>query len=345
VLKRLDKGKRSTRARKSPRAKRADRLRKGDASLKPDIDFFLIGAAKCGTTSVYRTFSRHPDIYVPPIKEPRFLCGSNLKKGWRWYARNWKKQPAGTITGDFSPSYSVSLSASAPAPRRIAQHYPNAKIIYVVRDPVAAAISNWRMATAKSKEGLSFAEAVRAWPSVGQRMKFWSQISLYRKYFPDSQIRVIVVEEITRNPARMREIFKWLGVRSEGRDIPRFATANKSSARINRPPRPSIPTEDRQWFLAQMKDEARAILDYAGVRRSVWKLTTRSKAWMSEKELAAQKERQNKIRKGLAWIVPAPVQRFVQRTVKPAQHLKCLVLVRAPRKLARLVGIKTEPRR
>lgn len=319
---------------------------------RPKIDFFVIGAAKCGTTSLYWTFSRHPDIYVPPIKEPRFMSGENWKRGWEWYAANWAKQPRGTITGDFSPSYSVSLGAQARAPRMIAEHYPDAKIIYIVRDPIAAAISNWRMAVFANRKHIDFNDAVRNLPAVGQRVRYWSQISQYRTYFSDENICVVAVEDITRNQKTMSDVFRWLNVRHEGAGIPRFVTANTSAIKIGRPPKPSIPIANRIEFLKTMRDEAENILTYAGLPHSTWLLETGSQAWLSDDEIEAQKRKElrdlrersltqffaMKLKLWLAATIPRWVKRQGARTIDSfaVRVLKRWMFVRIPRRLGRI---------
>lgn len=330
---------------------------------KPKIDFFLVGAAKCGTTSVYRTFSRHPDIYVPPIKEPRFMSGETLAKGWKWYAANWKKQPPGTITGDFSPSYSVNLRDNARAPKMIAKYYPRAKIIYIVRDPVAAAISNWRMATQTTAvTDHSFVEAFRTLPAVGDRMRYWSQISLYRKHFPDEQIRVVVAEDLTRNKKTLTNLFQWLGVRHEGPDIPKFAKANRTVTRTKRPPKPYIPVPDRIEVLSALRGEAEKILAYAGLPAKTWSLSKEAFAWLSDKEIEVERKRQiefaniKKRKKAKQWSAlrkmkrrlgmgspPVWIARKTTQAVNsyPGRLVKRWLFVRIPRKLGKILRLRS----
>jgi len=102
--------------------------------FSPDISFFVIGAARCGTTSIYSYLTQHPRIAIPTIKEPRFFT-QNWKEGWDWYAEVYGNIGPGEIASDFSPGYS-NMSINAKPARRIAKFYPDARIIYLVRHPI-----------------------------------------------------------------------------------------------------------------------------------------------------------------------------------------------------------------
>lgn len=104
-------------------------------------DFFIIGAAKAGTTSLYDMLARHPGIFLPARKEPEFFARDDLyAEGLENYA--WLFEPArpDQLAGEGSTLYSLSPFFPETA-ARIARHVPRARFVYVLRQPVDRAYS------------------------------------------------------------------------------------------------------------------------------------------------------------------------------------------------------------
>lgn len=114
-------------------------------------DFLIIGAAKCGTSSIASALDMHPDIFVPP-QELHFFT-TRHKKGEDWYLSNF--QVPEKILGEKSPSYLFILECH----QRIHRFIPGAKLVILLRDPVVRAYSNWNMRYNKKRlitEGLGY---------------------------------------------------------------------------------------------------------------------------------------------------------------------------------------------
>ena len=126
-------------------------------------DFFIIGAAKCGTTDLASLLDRHPSIRLSRPKEPAFFCRDEMADDvemllwhgdefWRsvdWdrhldailpaYSRLFKDIPADMLAAEASAWYFLSRRA----PRRIHQLLPNAKLIAILREPAGRLISDY----------------------------------------------------------------------------------------------------------------------------------------------------------------------------------------------------------
>ncbi len=110
-------------------------------------DFFIIGAAKAGTTSVHAALSRHPAIFMPDRKEPEFLARDDLyDQGIESYAQLFEPSQPGQLIGEASTLYSLGRFFPHTA-RRMAAHCPDAKIVYIVREPVDRAYSYYLQLT------------------------------------------------------------------------------------------------------------------------------------------------------------------------------------------------------
>ncbi len=102
------------------------------------VDFFIIGAAKCGTSALDSYLSKHPDIYMCPNEPNTFASDVDgvHHTSETEYFENFKGKD-GLLKGDASPIYIFSQEAVP----RILKHNPKAKLIALVRDPVTMAAS------------------------------------------------------------------------------------------------------------------------------------------------------------------------------------------------------------
>lgn len=134
---------------------------------EPDLEvlpnFFLIGVAKAGTTSLFDMLVKHPEIYGPPEKETRFFNDDGkFHKGTGWYQKNYYRNARHfPIRCDATPAYLIWSSKVAP---RIHSLYGDTPIKFAVifRDPVHQAYSHYWQRVRQGVEELSFTEALEA---------------------------------------------------------------------------------------------------------------------------------------------------------------------------------------
>lgn len=104
-------------------------------------DFVVIGAAKSGTTSLYALLDRHPGIFMPEIKEPEFFARDDIfAQGIQSYAQAYAQARPEQLVGEASTLYTLSPLYPQTA-ARLAAHTPDAKLIYMMRQPVERAYS------------------------------------------------------------------------------------------------------------------------------------------------------------------------------------------------------------
>jgi hypothetical protein len=126
-------------------------------------NFFIIGAAKSGTTALFDILNQHPEVYFPYQKEPNFFSNEKLySKGLGWYEqtyfKNAFKYPA---RGEASPHY-IYWSEKTSVRMAELDRNKNIKIIAMFRDPVKRAYSHYWMLAHRELEDLTFAEALKA---------------------------------------------------------------------------------------------------------------------------------------------------------------------------------------
>lgn len=105
------------------------------------IDFVVIGAMRAGTTTLHTLLTRHGQIAMSRDKETDFFIATkNYGRGLDWYHAQFDAQRP--IRGEASPNYSKRRDFPG-VPERLLRHAPEARLIYVVRDPVARAVSQY----------------------------------------------------------------------------------------------------------------------------------------------------------------------------------------------------------
>ncbi len=114
-------------------------------------DFLVIGVAKSATTALCDTLRCHPDVFVSTPNEPRYWCrkGHELYKTPEWYAALFADAPTGSLRGEGS-TRSTNPEHAAMAARRMAAAIPDARLICLVRHPIARLESDWKM---RAREG------------------------------------------------------------------------------------------------------------------------------------------------------------------------------------------------
>jgi hypothetical protein len=164
-----------------------------DLALAPPLpNFFIVGAPKAGTTSLYYYLSQHPDVYMSPIKEPNYFAteirAENISPQWQAWAQKEndslqqylrgsmrEKRFGGLVSNWFDylklfqnanrekaiGEASVCYLWSRTAARNIASTTSNPKIIMVLRNPVDRAFSQYKQAVTNGLVGSSFREQVR----------------------------------------------------------------------------------------------------------------------------------------------------------------------------------------
>lgn len=178
-------------------------------------NFLVIGAARSGTTSLYHNLSTHPEIFMPLKKEPQFFT-SNWEHGFEWYKHWFDGQTAETAVGEASMTYTYPAYANV-APERIAHHLPDARLIYLLRNPVERTFSHYNYYRYYSQvEKRDFAQAIAEWDIYLGASLYSEWIERYLRFFTPDKLLVVLFEEMVANPAQeLARIFSFLGVNSE----------------------------------------------------------------------------------------------------------------------------------
>jgi hypothetical protein len=205
-------------------------------------DFLIIGAQKCGTSSLHARLAEHPQVLPPLTKEVHYF-DRRPEYPLDWYRAHFPLRTsladvaAGTgrtaATGEASPSYLFHPACAA----RIHRALPTAKLIVLLRNPVDRAYSHYQHVRRRGWEPMDFEAALDAEPdrlaaeararsaetlfqgtahrrfSYSARGLYADQLARYLEYFPRSSLLVVESESYAREPARIySEVLDFLGL-------------------------------------------------------------------------------------------------------------------------------------
>lgn len=123
-------------------------------------DFIIIGAQRCGTTSLYDYISTYSTNFVPAERKETQYFSELFDRSIDRYLSLFPVFRGGRLTGEASPTYAFPASI----PKRVHDAFPDTKLILIVRDPVERAISHRKLIDKLGDEyadDLSFLEALK----------------------------------------------------------------------------------------------------------------------------------------------------------------------------------------
>jgi hypothetical protein len=176
-------------------------------------NLILIGAQKCGTTSLYDYLRQHPAIFMSRTKELKFFCASEQAGRDRaWYEAQFPVDRP--VRGEASPQY-TNFPFEPGVPARMHALLPQARLIYLVREPVARILSHYVHWIGEGQETRSLAAALADFESSPYvtRSRYAWQLEQYLAFYPREQVLVISTEELRdQRAATLRRVFQFLGV-------------------------------------------------------------------------------------------------------------------------------------
>jgi hypothetical protein len=235
--------------------------------------FIVIGAQKCGTSSIYNYLAQHPEL-IPAFKKEIHYFDNGLERGQDHFHRGeyWYRAhfPLATprnrrrLAFEASPMYCF----HPEVPARIAAMDPAMKIVFMVRDPVSRAVSHYYHEVGKGRESLEFAAAIESEAertgaamaagdyldpefknhTYAARGLYAEQLERYLAFFPRDQVLVLDSAEFFSDPqSTLRRVFSFLGVRA---DVPIRDLTPVNVSRLRKQVDPAALERLRRFFAA-----------------------------------------------------------------------------------------------
>lgn len=199
-------------------------------------NFFIVGAQKAGTTSLYYYLKKIPGVYMSPLKELFYFAPhavqtsiADVIRDKDEYLRLFKNASGYIAVGEATPFY----LCDPDAPKLIHQTVPHARIIMILRDPIERAYSNYLMKKKYSGMKSSFYdELMRDYKSQEKLFgksnnnmyvefgMYYEQVKRYFEIFGREQVKVIIFEEFVQHPEQtVNEVLAFLRVNHKVTEI------------------------------------------------------------------------------------------------------------------------------
>ena len=196
-------------------------------------NLIIIGAEKCGTSGLHYHLGLHPEISMSRPKELNyFIEERNWPRGEEWYRRHF--DPLAKVRGEASPNYTA-FPQHVGVPERMAQVVPDAKLIYLLRDPLQRIAAHWVHNYAKRREKGTLAETL-SHPNTSylQRSQYAMQLQQFLNHVPSEQIMILDQEDFRKDrAATLRRVFEFVGA-DPGFSHPGFERERHSTSRKTR---------------------------------------------------------------------------------------------------------------
>jgi len=229
------------------------RVSEATAGLRMEPGFILIGAQRCGTTSLFRALTAHPQVMPPTFRKGVNYFDLNYCRGGQWYRAHFPlAEVARRRAGHHGPPVAFEASGyylyHPQAMERLGHDMPGVKLVAMLRDPVERAFSAHKHELARGYEQEGFeraleledgrlageTERMRADPgyesfahrhhSYRHRGQYAEQLERVFGFFPRAQVHVIDSAAYFGRPAEeYRRLLEFLGLRPFE---PGFAAAN-----------------------------------------------------------------------------------------------------------------------
>ena len=206
------------------------RMRMRQDRALPDV--VIIGAQKCGTSSLHGYLTQHPQVITPLRKEVHYF-DVNYPRGERWYRAHFGRVGEPGLNIDSSPYYLFHPLVA----ERMHGLLPRAKLIVLLRDPVRRAYSQYWQQRDKDREPLDFEAALAAEPervdeahrrlangeitasrehqihSYLARGRYAEQLERWLRLYPREQLLVLRFEDLVKDPLEtLNFTLAWLGL-------------------------------------------------------------------------------------------------------------------------------------
>ena len=196
-------------------------------------NFFILGAGKSGTTSMYYYLNQHPEIFFPTVKEPAYFAFSNFagnhyhSEDQSWvnqcvtdpveYQALFKNVANEQIIGDATPIYLYHPNSA----EAIYRACPNAKLLVILRDPYDRAYSDYLMHVRDNNEKRTFLDALKQdhgkyrfyVGSYLEKSLYGEQLQRYYNYFDREQLMIIPFADLSKNSEKtVKSVIEFLEI-------------------------------------------------------------------------------------------------------------------------------------
>ncbi len=182
------------------------------------VDFLVIGAMKCATSSLAVQLNRQPGIFVTDPKEPCYFSDDPVyARGAEWYADLFSAAAEGDLKGEASTHY-TKLPTYPHTVARIQEHAPDARLVYVMRHPIDRLVSHYIHAWTMNEVRAPIDEAVDGDLGLIEYGCYAMQLRPFFEAFGRARVLPVFYDRLTSSPElELQRVCAFLGYRGAPR--------------------------------------------------------------------------------------------------------------------------------
>jgi hypothetical protein len=204
-------------------------------SDRSKVDFMIVGAQKCGTTTLSDILNTHPSLVCCREKEPHFFSRA---LDWQAELPRYEQlfhRRAGARFFEASTSYTFYPHRNLDLWERLYAYNPALKIIYLVRDPIERVTSAYMHSYQRGYTDLPFERALVERAMLLNVTRYASQITPFIRRFGSERVRILFFEDLVRDPSTLvRNLAAFLEVDAHSFRGVNSTHSNKSLGRDRR---------------------------------------------------------------------------------------------------------------
>lgn len=204
-------------------------------------DFLIVGAMKCGTTTLQAQLAAQPGVFMTTPKEPNFFSDDAVfARGLDWYRGLFADAAPGDLKGEASTHY-TKLPTHPRTLERLRPHLPAARIVYMIRNPLQRAVSHYIHEWSEGRMGADpVAEFARHSEMVDYGRYGWQIAPWIEAYGPEA-VLLSSLEQLTAAPGdELSRIARHIGLAGGAVWRDELGAQNVSAERVRRLPFESL---------------------------------------------------------------------------------------------------------
>ena len=200
-------------------------------------DFLIIGAMKCGTSTLAARLGAQPGVFLTTPKEPEFFSDDTIHaRGREWYESLFAAAPPGARLGEASTGY-TKQPTHPEAPGRIRALLPEARLVYIIRNPLDRLVSHYMHDWTMGVMDGSLSDALQRHPELVDYGCYARQIAPYLDSFGPERVLLLTLEEMRSAPeAVLARAHAFIGASGTPCWQPELERVNASEERFRRLP-------------------------------------------------------------------------------------------------------------
>ena len=197
------------------------------------VDFIVIGAMKCATSTLHEQLAAQPAIFMSDPKEPCFFSDDGVwRNGLGWYESLFDQAGPGELWGESSTHY-TKLPTYPHTVERMAKHVPNAKLIYMMRHPLDRLVSQYIHQWTELEIACDLNQAVDQYPELTSYSQYAMQLQPFLESYGKENILPVFLGQMKQRPQQtLNKVCDFIGYTGTPQWQEADAEQNESAQRM-----------------------------------------------------------------------------------------------------------------